>query len=233
MLQINNAHAYYDHIHALKGISIKIPKGKIISLLGSNGAGKSTTLKMISKLIDIKEGTMHFENESINTNNTSQVVRKGIIHCLEDRGIFPEFTVEENLQIGAYTRRDSAIKTDMEMVYNYFPRLRERKNQFGETLSGGEEQMLAIGRALMSKPKLLLLDEPSLGIAPLLVVEIFDMLKKINETGMTILLVEQNVNLALNISDYGYVLENGNVALEGKAEELKNDSSVRKLYLGG
>lgn len=233
MLQINDAHAYYGHIHALKGVTLAIPKGKIVSLLGSNGAGKSTTLKMISKLVELKQGTMHFENQSIKKNNPSQIVKKGIIHCLEARGVFPEFTVEENLQIGAYTRKDANIKKDMDMVYNYFPRLKERSNQVGETLSGGEEQMLAIGRALMSKPKLLLLDEPSLGIAPLLVIEIFDMLKKINEEGMTILLVEQNVNLALSISHYGYVLENGNIALEGEAEELQKDSSVRKFYLGG
>lgn len=233
MIQLKDVHIHYGNIHAVKGVSFEIKKGDIVAFLGSNGAGKSTILKAISRLIKPTEGTMIYEDDSLLAKGASRVVRDGIIHCLEDRGIFPEFTVEENLVVGAYVRKDQEIETDMQQVFEYFPRLKERRHQKGQTLSGGEAQMLAIGRSLMSRPKLLLLDEPSLGIAPILVREIFEMIKKINEAGTTIMLVEQNAHLALEIADYAYILENGKVALEGEASHLRKDKSVRKLYLGG
>lgn len=233
MIQLKDVHIHYGNIHAVKGVSFEIKKGDIVAFLGSNGAGKSTILKAISRLIKPTEGTMIYEGDSLLAKGASRVVRDGIIHCLEDRGIFPEFTVEENLVVGAYVRKDQEIETDMQQVFEYFPRLKERRHQKGQTLSGGEAQMLAIGRSLMSRPKLLLLDEPSLGIAPILVREIFEMIKKINEAGTTIMLVEQNAHLALEIADYAYILENGKVALEGEASHLRKDKSVRKLYLGG
>src|SRR5690625_3594679 len=233
MIQLNDVHIHYGNVHAVKGVSFEIKQGDIVAFLGANGAGKSTILKAISRLIKPTKGTMTYEGESLLTKGASRVVRDGIIHCLEDRGIFPEFTVEENLVVGAYVRKDNEITNDMERVFEYFPRLKERRYQKGQTLNGGEAQMLAIGRSLMSRPKLLLLDEPSLGIAPILVREIFDMIKKINESGTTIMLVEQNAHLALEIADYAYILENGKIALEGEASDLRKDESVRKLYLGG
>lgn len=233
MIQLDDLHIQYGNIQAVKGISFEVKRGDIVALLGANGAGKSTILKAISRLIKPSAGTMVYEGESLLTKGASHVVREGIIHCLEDRGIFPDFTVEENLYVGAYTRKNEGIERDLAMVYEHFPRLKERANQKGQTLSGGEAQMLAIGRSLMARPKLLLLDEPSLGIAPILVTEIFDMIKKINESGTTIILVEQNARLALDISDYAYILENGRIALEGPAAEIKHDQNVRKLYLGG
>lgn len=233
LIQLTNVHTYYGQVHALKGITLTVPDEKIISLLGANGAGKSTTLKMISKLIQLKEGKYEIDGQSMIEKNSSQIVKRGVIHCPENRRIFPLLTVEENLLIGAYRRKDRNIKNDMEKVFSIFPRLKERTKQKAGTLSGGEQQMLAIGRALMGKPKVLLLDEPSLGIAPLLVKEIFEVIKKINEDGTSILLVEQNANMALEISDYAYVLENGHIALSGESKDLKNNDEVRRLYLGG
>lgn len=233
MIQLKDVHIYYGNIHAVKGVSFEINEGDIVALLGANGAGKSTILKAISRLIRPKQGDIIYEGKSLLTRSASRVVRDGIVHCVEDRGIFPDFTVEENLQMGAYTRKHSEIEKEMQMVFEYFPRLKERLHQKGQTLSGGEAQMLAIGRSLMSKPKVLLLDEPSLGIAPILVKEIFEMIKKINEAGTTIILVEQNAHLSLEIADHAYILENGKIALEGTASELQNDENVRKLYLGG
>lgn len=233
MLKLTNVHAYYGQIHALKGISLEVPEGSVVSLLGANGAGKSTTLQVISRLIHPKQGELELSNESLLKKNYSQIVRKGIIHCPENRRVFPLLTVEENLKIGAYTRKDGGIKGDLNKVYTYFPRLKERIHQKAGTLSGGEQQMLAIGRSLMANPKILLLDEPSLGIAPILVKEIYKIITEINKQGASILLVEQNANMALNISDYAYVLENGKVALEGKSDTLKNNEEIQLLYLGG
>ncbi|MCQ6279533.1 ABC transporter ATP-binding protein [Bacillus sp. EB600] len=233
MLQLADVHVYYGHVHALRGVSMKIDDGKIVSLLGGNGAGKSTTLKIISRLIQPKNGFYEVDGQSMLKESPSRVVKRGIIHCPENRRVFPLFTVEENLKIGAYKRRDKKIKHDLEKVFTYFPRLKERVNQKAGTLSGGEQQMLAIGRSLMGQPKVLLLDEPSLGIAPNLVVEIFQIIKKINKEGTSVLLVEQNANMALAISDYAYVLENGHIALEGESRNLKNNDEVRRLYLGG
>lgn len=233
MIELTNVHIFYGQVHALKGISLTVPEGKIISLLGANGAGKSTTLKMISRLIQAKEGKYEVDGQSMIGKNASEIVKRGIIHCPENRRIFPLLTVEENLLIGAYRRKDRNTKQEMEKVFSIFPRLKERTKQKAGTLSGGEQQMLAIGRALMGKPKVLLLDEPSLGIAPLLVKEIFEVIKQINEDGTSILLVEQNANMALEISDYAYVLENGHIALSGDSKTLKNNDEVRRLYLGG
>jgi branched-chain amino acid transport system ATP-binding protein len=233
MMKIDNLHVYYDHVHALKGISLHIPQGKIVALLGANGAGKSTTLKAISGLVKPKLGTIEYQGESITKYRPSDIVKKRIIHCVEDRGIFPNFTVEENLKIGSYTRKDKKeIEKQLHDIYEYFPRLKERKEQKGNTLSGGEAQMLAIARSLMARPALLLLDEPSLGVAPIIVKEIFEIIKHINNEGVSILLVEQNVNLALQVAHYGYVLENGNLAIEGETKSLKNNTQVQQLYLG-
>ncbi|WP_338453271.1 ABC transporter ATP-binding protein [Niallia oryzisoli] len=233
MLQLTDVHVYYGHVHALRGVSLKIDDGKIVSLLGGNGAGKSTTLKMISRLVQPKSGSYQIDGKTMLKESPSRIVKRGIIHCPENRRVFPTFTVEENLKIGAYKRKDKKIKSDFEKVFSYFPRLKERLNQKAGTLSGGEQQMLAIGRSLMGDPNVLLLDEPSLGIAPNLVIEIFEIIKEINKDGTSVLLVEQNANVALAISDYGYVLENGHVALEGNSKNLKNNDEVRRLYLGG
>lgn len=232
MLLTKDLHVYYGHIHALKGISMHVPRGKIVALLGANGAGKSTTLKAISGMVVPKEGSIQFNNNVMRKGKSNQVVKKGIIHCVEDRGIFPNFTIEENLQIGAYTRKDTEIEADLEKIYGFFPRLKERKQQKGATLSGGEAQMLAIGRSLMARPQLLLLDEPSLGVAPIIIKEIFDIIQQIKKSGVSILLVEQNVHLALQIADYGYVLENGKLAIEGSAEQLQHNKELQQLYLG-
>ncbi|RFU64998.1 ABC transporter ATP-binding protein [Peribacillus glennii] len=232
MLRLNNIHAFYGHVHALRGVSLEVPKGKIISLLGGNGAGKSSTLNIISRLIQPKEGSYELEGTSMLRKSAGEMVKHGVIQCPENRRVFPLLTVEENLKIGAYIRKDKNIKSDMEKVFTYFPRLQERLQQKAGTLSGGEQQMLAIGRSLMGKPKLLLLDEPSLGIAPILVREIFKIIKEINDEGTAILLVEQNAHMAMEISDYSYILENGRVALEGNSKDLKDNDEVRKLYLG-
>ncbi|MBO8173562.1 MAG: ABC transporter ATP-binding protein [Bacillaceae bacterium] len=234
MLKLTDIHSYYGHVHALRGVSIELKKGSIVSLLGANGAGKSTTLKVISRLINPKQGVYEYQQGSMLRTSPGDVVKKGIIHCPEGRRVFPLLSVEENLRIGAYQVKDrDQIKQGMERAFHYFPRLKERMHQKAGTLSGGEQQMLAIGRALMGQPKVLLLDEPSLGIAPLLVKEIFNIIQSINREGITILLVEQNARKALEISDYAYVLENGEVALEGESEALRDNDRVRQLYLGG
>lgn len=233
MLKLANIHAYYGHVHALRGVTIELKEKSIISLLGANGAGKSTTLKLISRLIEAKQGEFELDGQDMLKKSPSDLVKAGVIHCPEGRRVFPQLTVEENLKIGAYQRKDRAqIKNELERVFHYFPRLKERLHQQAGTLSGGEQQMLAIGRSLMGKPNILLLDEPSLGIAPIIVQEIFSIIKEINQEGVTILLVEQNANLALEISDYAYVLENGKVSLEGNSADLKNNDEIRQLYLG-
>jgi len=233
MLKINNLNVYYGGIHALKGISLKVPKGKVVTLIGANGAGKSTTLRTICRLVKSKNGEIIFNDENITKKATDEIVKMGIAMIPEGRKIFPNLTVQENLNIGAFIRTDKEkIADDQEWVCDLFPQLKERLWQKGETLSGGEQQMLAIARGLMSRPEFLMLDEPSLGLAPLLVKEIFDIIKRIHQEGMTVLLVEQNAFAALKIADYAYVLETGNVVLQGTGEELLQDEGVKKAYLG-
>ena len=240
MLKVHNIEAVYSKmILALRGMSLEVPEGEIIALLGSNGAGKSTTLQSISGLLssdggNITHGTIEFEGETLNGLTPDAIVKRGIFHCMEGRHVFPHLSVEENLTAGAYTRKDRRnIQKDMEKIYGYFPKLRDLKRRHAGLLSGGEQQMLAIGRGLMAKPKLLLLDEPSLGIAPLLVEEIFQNIKEINEEeGTSILVVEQNANVALKIADYGYIMENGRVVMSGGVDDLLGDEEVRKHYLG-
>lgn len=234
MLKVQDLHVYYGAIHALKGISLEVPKGKIVTLIGANGAGKSTTLRTLSGLLRSKSGSIFLEGTEIQKWEAQDIVKAGMSQVPEGRRVFAEMTVRENLDLGAYIRTDKAeIEIDMEMVFSRFPRLKEREKQLAGTLSGGEQQMLAMGRALMSRPKLLLLDEPSMGLAPLLVKEIFSIIVDINKLGTTVLLVEQNANMALAIADYAYVLETGVVKLEGIAKELANSEEVRAAYLGG
>lgn len=234
MLEIKEMHVAYGSIKALKGISFSVDAGEIVTLIGANGAGKSTTLKTISGLLHPQSGLITFEGKEISTAPSYEIVTLGISQVPEGRRIFPQQSVLENLELGAYQRRDhKLIKEDMQKVFSYFPRLAERKNQMAGTLSGGEQQMLAIGRGLMSRPKLMLLDEPSMGLAPLLVQEIFAIIKEINANGTTILLVEQNANMALSIAQKAYVLETGKIVLSGTAEELSRNEQVRKAYLGG
>ena len=233
MLKLNNVDVFYGKVQALYGVNLEIKEGSIVSLLGANGAGKSTVLKVISRLVQQRTGSITFREASLDKSSPTKVVKQGIIHCPENRKIFPLLTVEENLKVGAYVRKDKKkIKEDFKWVYQLFPRLKERKQQLGGTLSGGEQQMLAIGRSLMSDPQLLLLDEPSLGLAPKLVQEIFSIIQKINEAGTSILLVEQNVHLSLQISDYSYILENGVVAMEGNSQDIKKKQNIHSLYLG-
>lgn len=233
MLKINNLNVYYGGIHALKGISLKVPKGKVVTLIGANGAGKSTTLRTICRLVKSKNGEIIFNDENITKKTTDEIVKMGIAMIPEGRKIFPNLTVQENLNIGAFIRTDKEkIADDQEWVCDLFPQLKERLWQKGETLSGGEQQMLAIARGLMSRPEFLMLDEPSLGLAPLLVKEIFDIIKRIHQEGMTVLLVEQNAFAALKIADFAYVLETGRVVLQGTGEELLQDEGVKKAYLG-
>jgi branched-chain amino acid transport system ATP-binding protein len=233
MLKINDLNVFFGGIHALKGISFAVPKGKIITLIGANGAGKSTTLRTICGLIKPRGGKIKFDNKEITNIPTDKIVKKGIALIPEGRKIFPNLTVQENLSLGAFARTDkNETVKDFEWVYELFPRIKERLWQKGGTLSGGEQQMLAVARGLMSRPKLLMLDEPSLGLAPLLVKEIFDIIKRIHQEGMTVLLVEQNAFAALKIADYAYVLETGKVVLEGSGEELLKDEGVKKAYLG-
>ncbi len=240
MLSLNNIEVIYeDVILVLKGMSLHVPEGQIVALLGSNGAGKSTTLKSISGLLkpengEVTDGSIEFEGEEIENLDAEDIVKRGIFQVMEGRRVFEHLTVEENLIAGAYTRKDrTKVRPDIEMVYEYFPRLQERKNQTAGYLSGGEQQMLAIGRALMARPKLVMLDEPSLGLAPLLVQEIFNIIKRINkEQNATILLVEQNARLALDVADYAYIMESGRIVLDGTPESLKANADVREFYLG-
>lgn len=233
MLTIDNVETYYGNIRALKGVSLTVPEGSTVTLLGANGAGKSTTLKTISGLVPTASGTIEFMNQRIDRLAPERIVRLGISHVPEGREVFKELTVAENLKMGAYTRRDKReIAASYESVYTLYPVLQERRLQLAGTLSGGEQQMLAIGRALMGRPKLLLLDEPSLGLAPKLVEEIFGVIQRINQEGITVLLVEQNANKALRIAEYGYVLETGRIALEDKAASLLKNDHVRRSYLG-
>ncbi len=233
MLNIEDLHVFYGGIHALKGISLKVPEGKIVTLIGANGAGKSTTLRTITGLVKGKKGSITFKKKEIFNFPAHSIVHMGVAMAPEGRKVFSNLSVLDNLKLGAYFRKDeNNIKKDIEWVFDLFPRLRERIRQKAGTLSGGEQQMLAVGRALMSKPELLLMDEPSLGLAPLLVKEIFDIVKEINKEGRTILLIEQNAKAALKIADYGYVLETGRIILEGEGIELLNNVDVKKAYLG-
>lgn len=233
MLIVKDLHVYYGGIHAIKGISIEVADGAIVTLIGANGAGKSSTLRSIAGLIKQKSGSITFNDVDISKLPPEKIVESGIVLVPEGRKIFPNLTVMENLMLGAYLRKDDeGIKRDLEQVFELFPRLKERSWQKGGTLSGGEQQMLALGRALMSDPKLIMMDEPSLGLAPILVKEVFDIIKKINAQGKTILLVEQNAFAALNLTHYAYVLEVGEIVLEGSGEELIRNPQVREAYLG-
>lgn len=234
MLKINDINVYYGAIHAIKGISLDVNKGEIVTLIGANGAGKSTILRTISGLLKPKSGSLSFEGTEIGGMPAHDIVKLGISQVPEGRRIFAEMSVMENLELGAFIRNDKdGIKEDFEMVFKRFPRLLERKDQLAGTLSGGEQQMLAMGRALMSRPRLLLLDEPSMGLAPLLIKEIFNIIVDINKAGTTVLLVEQNANMALSIAHRAYVLETGRITLSGDARELAASEDVRKAYLGG
>lgn len=233
MLEIKNLEVYYGGIHALKGINLEVPDNKIVTLVGANGAGKSTTLRTISNLVPSSSGSIVFNSEDITKSKTVEIVKRGITLVPEGRRIFANLTVFENIQMGAFARNDkNGIRKDIDKMYELFPRLKEREWQVAGTLSGGEQQMLAIARALMSRPKVLMMDEPSLGLAPLLVKEVFNIIKDIHQKGMTILLIEQNATAALQIADYGYVLETGNIVLEGPGKELAQNEAVRKAYLG-
>lgn len=233
LLDVKDLHVYYGAIHALQGISFHIEEGEIVSLIGANGAGKSTTLRTLSGILRPRSGSIHFKDEEITTIPAEQIVSRGISHVPEGRKIFAPLTVQENLEMGAYTRKDPVeIQKSMERVFVSFPRLKERLNQLGGTLSGGEQQMLATARGMMSKPSLILLDEPSMGLSPILVEEIFKIIKEINSQGTSILLVEQNALMALSISNRAYVLETGRIVLEGDAKDVKNNPMVKSAYLG-
>lgn len=233
MIKIDNLVVAYGGIEALKGISLEVPSGKVVTLVGANGAGKSTTLKSIVGLVKPKSGSIDYEGTDLTKLNTELMVEKGIALVPEGRRVFADLTVLENLKIGAYRRKDAkGIAEDLEKVYSLFPRLKERTWQLSGTLSGGEQQMLAIGRALMSRPKLIMMDEPSLGLAPIIVKELFGIIKRINEEGMTVLLIEQNANAALKIADIGYIMETGKITLSGSGQELLANDEIKKAYLG-
>lgn len=233
LLEVNDLHVSYGAIRALKGVSCQVDQGEIVALIGANGAGKTTTLRTISGLIRPQTGTITYQGNSITKMPPHQIVSLGLCQVPEGRRVFTRMTVLENLELGAYTRKDKAnVKTDLKKVFERFPRLEERKTQLSGTLSGGEQQMLAMGRALMSKPTVLLMDEPSMGLAPMLVQEIFSIIKEINQSGTTVLLVEQNAHMALSIANRAYVLETGEVVLAGQAKDLANDPEVKKAYLG-
>ena len=231
MLKITDLKVSYGGINAVKGVSFEVPKGSVVSLIGANGAGKSTILRTIAGLVKPVAGTVSFNDENITGTDTSNIIAKGITLVPEGRRVFPDMTVLDNIKIGAFLRHDSLDK-DIEHMYSLFPRLKERKWQLAGTLSGGEQPMLALARALMSKPKLLMMDEPSLGLAPLIVKGIFEIIKEINKSGVTVLLIEQNANMALKASDYAYVLETGRLSMEGSGEELLSNESIREAYLG-
>ena len=233
ILKVDDINVYYGSIHAIKGISFEVNEGEIVTLIGANGAGKSTTLNTISGLLHSKTGHIEFMGEPLNHVPSHKVVSKGLALVPEGRRIFLQMSVQENLDMGAFSRRGGNIDADMERVFEQFPRLKERRKQVAGTLSGGEQQMLAMGRALMSNPKLLMLDEPSMGLAPILVEQIFDIIRELNRAGTTILLVEQNAQMALSIAHRGYVLETGKVVATGTGEQLLEDEAVKKAYLGG
>ena len=234
MLKVKNLNVYYGNIHAIKDVSIEVNEGEIVSLIGANGAGKTTTLQTISGLLKARSGEIEFLGHDLIKTEPHKILQLGVAQVPEGRRVFAVLSVKENLQLGAYTIKDPAenIKEDRKMVYKRFPRLQERKKQLAGTLSGGEQQMLAMGRALMSRPKILLLDEPSMGLSPLLVKEIFEIIKELNKSGVTVLLVVQNAKMALSISDRAYVLETGKIAMEGNAKELMQDEAIKKAYLG-
>lgn len=234
MLVIDNLVTHYGPVEALKGVSLEVQQGEIVTLIGANGAGKSTTLRTISGLVRPTQGSIRYEGRELSNTAPERIVAMGIAHVPEGRRVFPLMTVMENLELGAFTRSDAgAVREDLERVFTLFPRLAERRAQLAGTMSGGEQQMLAIGRALMARPKLLLLDEPSMGLAPLIVENIFGIIQEINAEGTTVLLVEQNANLALSVADKGYVLETGRIVLSDSASELLENEDVRKAYLGG
>ncbi|MEG1548487.1 MAG: ABC transporter ATP-binding protein [Clostridia bacterium] len=234
LLSVNDIHTFYGNIHALHGLSIDVEQGEIVTLIGSNGAGKTTTLGSISGLISMRSGKINFDGKDISGKPAHEIVKMGISLSPEGREVFPELTVSENLRLGAYNIRDMVrVEQNFERVYDLFPRLKERTKQQAGTLSGGEQQMLAIGRALMSEPKLLMLDEPSLGLAPMIVDLIFEIILDINKNGITILLVEQNANMALSIANRGYVLESGKIKLQGLSKDLSSNDEVKRAYLGG
>ena len=233
MLEVNDINVYYSNIHAIKGVSFHVNEGEIISLIGANGAGKTTTLQTISGLLRSKTGSIKFMDQEISHLPAYKLPALGLAQVPEGRRVFLQMSVEENLELGAYTQSKGSINDTMALIYERFPRLKERRKQMAGTLSGGEQQMLAMGRAMMSHPKMLMLDEPSMGLAPLLVEEIFELIKLLNESGTTILLVEQNAQMALSIADRGYVLETGRIVSTADAKELLNDDAVRKAYLGG
>ena len=232
LLEVEDLHTFYGNIEALKGISLRVREGEVVTLIGANGAGKSTTLRSISGLTPPRTGTIHFRGRDISVTPAQDIVRLGISHAPEGRHVFPRMTVIDNLTLGAFLRRDAGVQDDLERVFNLFPRLEERRKQKGGTMSGGEQQMLAIGRALMANPDLLLLDEPSMGLAPILVERIYETIAEINRQGTTILLVEQNANFALEISSRGYVLETGRVVLSDAAGSLRENDDVKRAYLG-
>lgn len=233
ILKVDNINVYYGAIHAIKGVSFEVNEGEIVTLIGANGAGKSTTLKAISNLLHTKTGSIEFNGEKLAHIPSHKIVEKGLAHVPEGRRIFLQMTVQENLEMGAYTQNGKTFDEDIDGVYEQFPRLLERRKQIAGTLSGGEQQMLAMGRALMSRPKLLMLDEPSMGLAPILVEQIFDIIKALHAKGTTILLVEQNAQMALSVADRAYVMETGKITLSGTGKELAMSDSVRKAYLGG
>ncbi|HIV74702.1 MAG TPA: ABC transporter ATP-binding protein [Candidatus Pseudogracilibacillus intestinigallinarum] len=233
MLKVSNVHTYYGNIQALKGIDLHVEEGKIVTILGANGAGKTTMMKTIIGFLRPKEGSIQFLGEDITNARPDQLIRKGLTLVPEGRAMLANMTVLENLEMGAFYRSDNEVKKDMNRMMEIFPILAERKEQLAGTMSGGQQQMLAIARALMARPKLLLLDEPSMGLAPLIVADIFKMIKEINSDGTTILLVEQNAKQALKIADYGYVIETGRLAMEGEAKELLENTSIAEAYLGG
>ena len=233
ILKVDNINVYYGAIHAIKGISFEVNEGEIVTLIGANGAGKSTTLQTVSGLLRSRTGSIEFNGENISHVPAHKLVYKGLAQVPEGRRIFLQMSVEENLEMGAFTQKNAGIDADLESVYEQFPRLRERKKQIAGTLSGGEQQMLAMGRALMSHPKLLMLDEPSMGLAPILVEQIFDIIRELHAAGTTILLVEQNAQAALSVADRAYVLETGKISLTGTGAELLSSPAIKKAYLGG
>ena len=233
ILKVSDINVYYGAIHAIKGVSFEVNPGEVVTLIGANGAGKSTTLQTVSGLLHSRTGSIEFLGENLMGVPAHKVVAKGLAQVPEGRRVFLQMTVEENLEMGAYTRSGGDIDADLEKVYAYFPRLMERRRQIAGTLSGGEQQMLAVGRALMSRPKLMMLDEPSLGLAPLVVQDIFSIIREINRQGVTVLLIEQNANMALKIADLAYVLETGNITMSGTGAELLASPAIKKAYLGG